>query len=127
MIKQAYGEDALGCSAVFKWRKRFAQGKDSLEDDEHTGRPRMFRTELKIQEVAMVVCANSFQSIDEIAAAGISNGTCHKILSDNLNMSRVTQHIVPCVLMQDQYDDCMSTCSNLIDSADKDGMFPTGS
>jgi hypothetical protein len=36
-------------------------------------------------------------------------------LSDDLNMSRVTQHSVPRVLMQDQRDDCMS--------ADKDGTF----
>jgi hypothetical protein len=36
MIKQVYSE-ALGRSAVFKWHKRFAQGRNSLEDDEHTG------------------------------------------------------------------------------------------
>jgi hypothetical protein len=44
MIKQAYGKEALGRSAMFKWHKRFAQGIDSLEDDESTGRPR--RSEL---------------------------------------------------------------------------------
>jgi hypothetical protein len=48
MIKQAYGEEALGCSAVLKWHKRLAQGRDSLEDYEHTSQPRMVRTELKI-------------------------------------------------------------------------------
>jgi hypothetical protein len=37
MIKQAYGKEALGHSVVFKWHKCFAQGRDSLEDDEHTG------------------------------------------------------------------------------------------
>jgi hypothetical protein len=52
MIKQVYSEEALGHSAVFKWYKRFAQGRDSLEDDEHTGRPRTLRTVLRIQEVA---------------------------------------------------------------------------
>jgi hypothetical protein len=65
--------------------------------------------------------------VDEIAAAaaaaGISHGTCHRILSDDLNMSHVTQHSVPCVLMQDQRDDCMSICSDLINSADKNGTF----
>jgi hypothetical protein len=41
MINQAYSEEASGLSAVFKWHKRFAQGRDSLDDDdEHTGRPR---------------------------------------------------------------------------------------
>jgi hypothetical protein len=53
MIKQAYCDEALGHSAVFKWHKCFSYGRDNLEDDEHTGRPRTVRTELKIQEVAM--------------------------------------------------------------------------
>jgi hypothetical protein len=74
---------------VFKWHKRFAQGSDSLEDDEHTSQPRMVRTEFRIKEVATLVHANRSQMVDEIAAAaaGISHGTCHKILSDDLNMS----------------------------------------
>jgi hypothetical protein len=71
-----------------------------------------------------VVRASCSQTVDEIAAAaGISHGTCHKILSDDLNMSRVTQHSVPRVGMQDQHDDHMSICGDLIDSADKDGTF----
>jgi cytochrome c5 len=82
--------------AVFKWHKRSVQGRDTLEDDEHTGRPRTIRTELKSQEVAMLVHANCYQTVDKIAAAaGISNGICHKILSDDLNMCHVTQHSVP--------------------------------
>jgi hypothetical protein len=87
----------------------------------------MVRNELKIQEVATLVRANSSQTVDETAAAataaGISHGTCHKILSDDLNMSRITQHSVPRVLAQDQRDDRMSICGNLIDSANKDGTF----
>jgi hypothetical protein len=64
------------------------------------------------------------QTVDEIAsAAGISHATCHRILSDGLNMSGVTQHSVPRVPAQDQCDDRMSICSDLINSADKDGMF----
>jgi hypothetical protein len=47
IIKQAYSEEALGHSAMFKWQKRFAQRRDSLEGDEHTSWPRMVRTELK--------------------------------------------------------------------------------
>ena len=81
----------MGHIAAFYWHKRFAQVRDSSEVDEHTGRPRTVRTELKIQEVAMLVHAYNSQTVDEIAAAGISNGTCHKILSERLNMSRVTQ------------------------------------
>jgi hypothetical protein len=40
-------------------------------------------------------------------------------------MSRVIQHSVWHFLTQDQHDDRMSICSDLIDSADKDEMFST--
>jgi hypothetical protein len=68
----------------------------------------------------MLVCANHSQMADEITqAAGIS----HKILSDDLNMSCVSQHSVPHVWRQDQHDDRMSICGDLINSPGKDGMF----
>jgi hypothetical protein len=47
MIKQEYSKNALGHSAVFTWHKHYAQGRESLENDEHTGWPRTVRTKLK--------------------------------------------------------------------------------
>jgi hypothetical protein len=130
MIKQAYGEEALGHSAMFKWYKRFAQGRDSLEDDEQTGWTGAVRCELEIQDVATLVRANCSQTVDEMAAAAaatttavLSHGACHKILSDDLKMSHVTGHNVPRILMQGQHDSRMSICGDLINSADKDGTF----
>jgi hypothetical protein len=70
MMKQAYSEEALGHIVVFKWYRPFAQGRDNLEDDEHTGRARTVRTELRTQEVATLVLANLSHTVDE--AAGIS-------------------------------------------------------
>jgi hypothetical protein len=57
------------------------------------------------------------------AAAVINHGTCQRILSDDLSMSRVTHHSVPHVLTQDQRDNWMRTCGDLADGADKDGTF----
>jgi hypothetical protein len=71
----------------------------------------------------MLVHANHSQMVDEVAAAGISRGTCHRILSDALNKSYVTQNSVQCILTQAQYHNRMSTCSRWPDwSADKNGM-----
>ncbi|KAJ4430353.1 hypothetical protein ANN_22569 [Periplaneta americana] len=49
MMMQVYGDDNLGRSAAFQWYQRLSQGKDSLEDDERTGRPQTIRTERKIE------------------------------------------------------------------------------
>jgi hypothetical protein len=76
-----------------------------LDDDEHTDRPRTVRTELKTQEVATLVQAIRSHTVDEVAATGISRGTSHRILFDDLNKSRITQHSVPLFLTQGQrYD-----------------------
>jgi hypothetical protein len=71
-----------GGTAGFKWHKCSAQGRDSLEDDECTSRPKTVITKLKIQKVALLVCANHSQMVDEVAAAAawISHGTCHRFL-----------------------------------------------
>jgi hypothetical protein len=83
MIKQTYGKEALSSSAVFKWHKRFAQGRDSSEYHEHTGWPRMVITVFKIQEAVMLVCANRSQMVDEIeAAAGSRSHGNHPRRSD---------------------------------------------
>ena len=79
-----------------------------------TGRHQTVRIERKIKEVAMLVRANRSQSVDDLAAAvRVSRGTCYKIVTDDLNMSRVIQHRVPRILSKDQRDDRMTTCGDL--------------
>jgi hypothetical protein len=58
----------LDGSVVFKGHERSAQGGDIMEDDEHNSRPRMVRTELKIQEVAMLVHAKRPQMVDKFSS-----------------------------------------------------------
>jgi hypothetical protein len=65
--------------------RQFYTWKNNLEDVQHTGWPRMVRTELKTQKDATVVNANCSQMANEVtaaaaAAAGISHGTCHNIV-----------------------------------------------
>ena len=82
------------------------------------------RTERKIEEVAMLVHANRSQSVDDFAAAvGVSHGTGYKILTDDLNMSRVTEHSVPRILTKDQRDDRVAICGDLISSTVDDPTF----
>jgi hypothetical protein len=81
----------------------------------------------KFQEAATFVHASHSQTVDEVKAAAatawISRGTCHRILSDDLNMSRVAQRSVSHWLMQDHRDSHMNTSGELINAADKDGTF----
>jgi hypothetical protein len=120
MMQQVYGEETSGCSATFKRHQCFAQGRDSLLN-ESSGQPKAVGTERRVKDISTLVRANNSRLVDDITAAvWLSYGTCHIILTDDLNMSRVSEHCVPCILMQDQCDDRMTTCGDLISNADED-------
>ena len=90
-----------------------------MEDDVLTGRPQTVLNERKIEEVTMLVRAHGSQSVDDLASAvGVSQATCYKILTDDLNLSRSTQHSVPCILTKDRRDDPMTICGDLISSTE---------
>jgi len=40
-LKQAYGEHALSREQVFRWHKAFLDGRESVADEPHSGKPCM--------------------------------------------------------------------------------------
>ena len=40
MIKKVYGDNCLSRSRIHEWFERFQEGREVLEDDERSGRPR---------------------------------------------------------------------------------------
>jgi hypothetical protein len=69
-IRQICQRNVSECTAQ-KSCSQWHRERDSLEDDEHAGQPRMVRNELKIQELAALVRANCSQTVDEVAAAAV--------------------------------------------------------
>jgi len=45
MLVQVYGDSAMKKTAVYKWVKRFSEGRVSVTKDESSGRPATSRTE----------------------------------------------------------------------------------
>jgi len=48
MLAQVYGDNAMKKTAVYKWVKRFSEGRESVTDEEKSGRPATSRTEENI-------------------------------------------------------------------------------
>jgi transposase len=75
-------------SLVFKWHKRFVDGWTE-EQRGNAGRPREFDDRL-IQSVTHAIKEDRRLTIREVALiSGCSKSTVHRILHENLNMSRV--------------------------------------
>ncbi|GFX36102.1 hypothetical protein TNCV_4216241 [Trichonephila clavipes] len=75
-------------------------GSESIVVDKYSGRPDITRTAEKIEKVSVAVRKNRFQTIAE--SIGIFSVSSQWILTKDLNMDRVCQHIVLRMLNEDQ-------------------------
>jgi len=55
LVQNAYRNEALNRSNVFRWYSPLRDGRDLVEDDERDGRPKWTRTEVNIAAVAHLV------------------------------------------------------------------------
>jgi len=55
MLVQVYGDNAVKKTAVYKWVKRFSEGRESVTDEERSGRPATSRTEENIEKIRQIV------------------------------------------------------------------------
>ena len=52
LIQKAYGDAAVSRTTIFEWHKRFREGRESVKDDERSGRPSTSQTDDNIAFVA---------------------------------------------------------------------------
>jgi len=58
MLVEIYRDNAIKKTAVYKWVKRFSEGRESVTDEERSGRPATSRTEEKIANIPQIVRDN---------------------------------------------------------------------
>jgi len=103
MLKTAFGEQAMGCSQTFQWFSWFKAGRTSTDDDKRSGRPVSSSTPEMIERVRQIIREDRRHTIDEVSMlVGISHGTSHKILTEDLKMRCVASKFVPRLLSVDQ-------------------------
>jgi len=57
-LVQVFGDSAMKKTAVYKWVKRFSEGRESVTDEERSGRPATSRTEENIAKVRQILHEN---------------------------------------------------------------------
>lgn len=96
---QSEKHNKVSRSLVFKWHKRFGDGKDNLEDDEREGRPSFRESDAIKNEVLNVINSDLRLTVREVAdKCDISKTTAHHILAND-NMNRVCARWVPRLLI----------------------------
>jgi len=82
LIVQVYGDNAMKKTAVYKWVKRFSDGRESVTDEERSGQPATSRTEENIVKIRQIVRENHRLTVKSIAEqVNIDRETVRKILT----------------------------------------------
>jgi histone-lysine N-methyltransferase SETMAR len=98
MLK-VYGNDCPSYSTIKNWAAEFHRGRNSLEDEERSGRPCEAVTEENVRAVEELVMEDRRSSVHSLAMAlGISVGSVEIILHKHLGMSKVCARWVPRML-----------------------------
>jgi hypothetical protein len=124
MLQQAFEETALSRSNTFEWYSRFKNGRTSIDDDPHTGRPTMALTNKTVNRVNAVIHGNRRLTIRKIAdEPNLLFGACQAILTQGLGTRSMSVKLVPQLPTQDQTEHHATVCRKLLHHAKNDATF----
>ena len=122
-LQTVYKDDAPKKTCVYKWIERFRDGREAVEDDEGRGRPTTSKNNEKSDFVRNLDKEDGQLTVYQIAeTVGISVGSAHSILHDDLCFSKLSARWVPKTLRPNQLNlkSELSTAILLKIEADKD-------
>jgi len=67
MLVQVYWANSMKKTAVYKWVKRFPEGRESVTDEERSGRPATSRTEENVAKIRQIVHENPQLTVRSLA------------------------------------------------------------
>ena len=87
MLQEAFEEEALSKTQVYKWYSRFKWGEMSCEGQPRSGQPSTCRNDENLERVCNAINADEISEI-----TGLSWSSCQRMLKEDLNMKCVSQN-----------------------------------
>ena len=121
LLKEVFGDNCMSRTQVFKWHKRFLEGREAVEDDERAGRPVTSRTDKNIEKLNEIVHKDRRLSVRMMAdIMNIDRETIRKILHEDLQMTKVCAKMVPKNLTPEQKANRKNICSDIMERITED-------
>jgi len=91
--------------------KRFSEGRESITNEERSGRPATSRAEENIAKIRQIVRENRPLTVRSITEqANIDRETLRKILTEDLDMMKVCAKMVPNELTEERKQRRVTIC-----------------
>ena len=124
LLQQVYGDDAMSRTRVFEWHKRFANGREDVEDDPKSGRPSSTRTDENIVRVNELVRSDRRLTVRMMAETlNVNRESVRSILVEDLGMRKLCAKMVPKVLSADQKEHRVNVCQDWLQTITDDPEF----
>jgi len=108
----------------FEWFKHFKEGRMLVGEDPKPGRPSTSTNNDHVKRVRAVIRGNHRLTVQEVAdELDISIGSCHQILTEKLQMHRVSAKFMPCLLTDDQKENRVEISQELLANANCNENF----
>lgn len=123
-LVEACGESAMALRTVQKWVQRFQSGDGCIEDASRSGRPPTACVDESVRKVNALMENERRWTCTEIAESlDLSKSSVHRILTDHLNMRKLSARWVPHNLTNDQKSERVRISRHLLRRHQQDGDF----
>ena len=105
MLTTAYGPSFMSQATIYRWHRRFREGREQVRDDDRSGRERErdVRTPELVDQIELFLNEDRRASLRAIATHfEVGEATVHRIVHEDLNMRKVSAKFVPKVLSEEQ-------------------------
>ncbi|CAF4820702.1 unnamed protein product, partial [Rotaria sp. Silwood1] len=110
-LHTVFGDEAPSYRTVARWAQWFREGREEVEDEQRSGRPVTETTLDNIEEIRSIVNDDPHVTIAELQEhTGLSYGTVHRILSDHLELRKITARYIPKQLKDYERDERVRIC-----------------
>jgi hypothetical protein len=92
---EVYGENVISCKQVLVWCYQFKEGRTSLLDEEHTGRPTNACNAVNERQVEQLLLTDRRMKLKTAYTLNLSKTTVYRIVHDTLGYRKVSARWVP--------------------------------
>ena len=110
-LSTVFGDEAPSYRTTARWAQWFREGREEIEDEERSGRPVTESTPENIEEIRSIVSDDPHTTIEKLQEhTDLSYGTVQRILSDHLELRKITARYIPKQLTDYQRSERVRIC-----------------